>query len=108
MEHRGASVLHRLANAIEREAPEQLGSPDAHAEELYVRVIIEEERSREDRKDLERYTETQLCASLLNLASDIERRARLNFTLESDVEKLVGNLSTGTIARTEETVARID
>jgi multidrug resistance protein MdtO len=99
VEERASSVLHGLANAIEGESPEQLSSWNVRAEELRATVSREEEKSR-DSQDLQNYTEMRLCASLLDVASDLERRARLNFVLETGVAKVSNNWSAGTIAET--------
>ncbi len=42
VEERASSVLHGLANAIERKSPEELSSWNAHTEELRTKVSIEE------------------------------------------------------------------
>jgi multidrug resistance protein MdtO len=81
-----SSALHRLANAIEKEAAEELSSWNAHADEVREKVSIEGEKVK-DEKDQQRYTEVRLCISLLDLASDLERRARLNFTLDPILER---------------------
>jgi multidrug resistance protein MdtO len=80
-----SSALHRLANAIENESDEELSSWNSHIDEVRERVSIEGEKVK-DEKDQERYTEVRLCISLLDLASDLERRARLNFTLDPMLE----------------------
>jgi len=61
---------------------------------------MEEEKSR-DGKDQQKHTEIRLCASLLDVASDLERRARLNFALETDTANLDGSWPIGTIAETK-------
>jgi multidrug resistance protein MdtO len=99
VEERASSVLQRLANAIEAEKPELLSSSDEHAE-LRAKVIVEEEKSR-DRSDLQKHTEMRLCAALLDVASDLERRARLNFTLEAGTAETIENWSVGPIAKTQ-------
>jgi multidrug resistance protein MdtO len=90
VEEKASSVLYGLANAIEGESREQLTSWDAHAEELRAKISIEEQKSR-DGKDLQKHTEIRLCASLLDVASDLERRARLNFVLETSAANVDGN-----------------
>ena len=50
----------------------------------------------------------RLCASLLDLASDLERRARLNFTLDTGVGKPIGNWSAGAIAKAQGTASGVD
>jgi multidrug resistance protein MdtO len=95
VEERASSVLHGLANAIEGESPELLSSWNVGAEELRAKVSTEEAKSR-DGKDLARNTEMRLCASLLDTASDLERRAGLNFVPEAGVAKVIGNWSIGT------------
>jgi multidrug resistance protein MdtO len=99
VEERASSVLQGLANAIEAASSEQLSSWDVRAEELRAKVSIEETKSR-DVKNLSRHTEMRLCASLLDVASDLERRARLNFVLETGVAKVMDNWSVGTITET--------
>jgi multidrug resistance protein MdtO len=99
VEERASSLLHGLADAIEREFSEQLSSGDARTEELLAKVAIEEAKSR-DEKNLPKHTEMRLCAALLNVASDLEQRARLNFVLETGAAKTIDSLSVGTIAQT--------
>ena len=82
VEERASSVLNGVADAIERESPEQLSSRNARTEELRAKVSIEEAKSREA-KNRRKHTEMRLCAALLDVASDLERRARLNFVLET-------------------------
>ena len=96
VEESASSVLHGLANAIERESPGELSSWNAHTEEVREKVSIEGEKLK-DEKDQQRYTEMRLCASLLDLASDLERRARLNFALDTGVGSAIGNWSAGAI-----------
>jgi multidrug resistance protein MdtO len=96
VEERASSVLHELANAIERESAEELSSRNDRTEELRERVSIVGEKLK-DGKDQQWYTEMRLCASLLGLASDLERRARLNFTLDAGVGNAIGNWSPGPI-----------
>jgi len=107
MEEQASSVLHGLANAIEGEAPEQLSSRNTHAGELHARVLIEEEKSR-DRNDLRKQTEMRLCTSLLDLVSHLEGQARLNFMLESGIEKTVGDWPIRTVAMAEGRAPRVD
>jgi multidrug resistance protein MdtO len=99
-----SGVLRGLADAIEGESPERLMSWNVCAEDLRAKLSIEGEKSR-DGKSLEQSTEIRLCVSLLDLASDLERRARANFALETDAGKASGNSSVGTIAGTEGTAA---
>jgi multidrug resistance protein MdtO len=84
VEEGASSVLHGVANAIEAESLEPLSSQNVRTEELRANVSIEEAKSR-DEKNLPKHTEMRLSASLLDVASDLERRARLNFVLETDV-----------------------
>jgi multidrug resistance protein MdtO len=107
VEEQASSVPFGLANAIEREAAEQLSLWDMHAEELRARVQIEEERSK-DRQDRQSHIEMQLCGSLLGLASHLEWRARLNFALEAGGQEVAGSWPIGTIGKTVDTVSRVD
>ena len=50
----------------------------------------------------------RLCISLLDLASDLERRARLNFTLDPDVRQAIGSWSVDAIAKVQRTPPRLD
>jgi len=100
-------VLRELANAIEGELREQLTSWDAHSEELRAKISIEEQKAR-DGKDLQKHTEIRLCASLLDVASDLERRARLNFVLETSNANVDGNWHVGTIAEIQGSFSRVD
>jgi multidrug resistance protein MdtO len=94
----GASrVLNGVADAIEAESPEQLSPQNARTEELRAKVSIEETKSR-DAKNLAKHTEMRLCASLLDVASDLERQTRLNFVRETGVAKGIGKWSVGTLA----------
>jgi multidrug resistance protein MdtO len=88
VEERASSVLLGLANAIEAESPEPLLSLNVPIEELHTKVLIEETKSR-DAKNLPRYTVIRLCASLLHVASDLERRTRLNFARENGVPEAI-------------------
>lgn len=99
VEHGASSVLHGLANAIEAESSESLSSSNAHIERLRAKLSIEEKKSR-DAKDLPQHTEMRLCASLLDMAYDLERRARLNFVLETGIEKAIDSWPFRTIAET--------
>jgi len=94
VEESASSVLYGLANAIELESFEQLTSWDAQAEELRAKTLMEEQKSR-DGKDLQKHTEIRLCASLLNVASDLERQARLNFAPEAKAASADGNWPVG-------------
>ena len=107
VEERASGVLHGLANAIERGSAEELSSWNARTEEVRAKISIEEEKSR-DGKDQQRYTEMRLCASLLDLASDLERRTRLNFTLDTGVGKPIRNWSGGAIAKAQGTASGVD
>jgi multidrug resistance protein MdtO len=99
VEREVSGVLHGLADAIEAESPEPLAARTARIEELHAKVTLEETRSR-DAKDLPKHTEMRLCASLLHLASDLERQAKLNFALETGVVTASGAWPAGTIAET--------
>ena len=99
VEERVSSALHGLANAIEEGSPKQLSSWSLGAEELRARVSIEEAKSREA-KDLPRFTEMRSCASLLDVASDLERRARLNFMLETGAANPIDSWSVDPITET--------
>jgi multidrug resistance protein MdtO len=99
VEEYASAVLHGLANAIEAESPEALSSLTARIEELHAKVSIEEAKSR-DAKNLPKHTEMQLCASLLHIVSDLERRTRLNFALENGVPEAIEKWSAATIAET--------
>jgi len=90
VEEYASSVLQGLANAIEREAPEELSSSKVHTEKLRERLQNEDEKS-EEMKDRHRDTEVRLCASLLEITSHLEWRARLNFVLETGGEEAIGN-----------------
>jgi multidrug resistance protein MdtO len=97
VEKYASNVLQSLANAIEREAPEQLSSSNLYAEELRERVQSEDEKS-ERMNAPQKHTEMRLCASLLEIASHLERRARLNFVVETGGKEVAGNWP---IVRTE-------
>ncbi len=99
VEEMASSVLHGLANAIETESTEPLSSLSPRIEELHAKVLMEEAKSR-DAKDLLKHTEMRLCASLLHLASGLERRTRSNFALQSSTAKGIGIWSVRTIAET--------
>ena len=95
-----SSVLHGLANAIETESTEPLSScRSPRIEELHAKVLMEEAKSR-DAKDLLKHAEMRLCASLLHLASGLERRTRSNFALQSSTAKGIEIWSVRTIAET--------
>ena len=96
VEENASSVLRGLADALERESPRELSSRHAHTEQVRARVSLEGEKVK-DEQDQQRYTETRLCASLLDLASDLERRARLNFALDTDVASAIENRSVGAL-----------
>ncbi|QNI30492.1 FUSC family protein [Alloacidobacterium dinghuense] len=99
VEEQASSVLHGIANAIESEAPEQLSRRNVDAQELRARVFIEEEKSR-DWKDRWKQIEMRLCASLLEIASHLAWRARLNLALEVGDEEAVGDWPIGKIVET--------
>jgi multidrug resistance protein MdtO len=107
VEETASGVLYGLANAIERESAEELSPWPARAEEVRAKVSMEEEKLR-DGDSRQRYTEMRLCASLLGLALDLERRARLNFALGSGAGKAVENWSSGVIAKVRGTVSGVD
>ncbi len=96
VEENASSVLHGLANAIERDSLGELSSRNAHTEQVRARVSLEGEKVK-DEQDQQRYTETRLGASLLDLASDLERRARLNFALDTGVASAIENRSVGAL-----------
>jgi multidrug resistance protein MdtO len=89
-------ALHRVANAIETESAEELSSGTARTEEVREKVFIEGERVK-DRENQQRYTEMRLSASLLDLASNLERQARLNVTHHAGVGDSIGAWSVGPI-----------
>jgi multidrug resistance protein MdtO len=97
VEETASALLRGLADAIERESPEPLSSWSAGAEELRARISIEEAKVR-DENNLSKYTEMRLCVSLLDLASDLERRARSNYALEANAANSGGISSVGIIA----------
>jgi len=96
VEEKASSVLHGLANAIEEESVEKISSWNARSEDVRTTVSIEEGRLKEG-KDQQRYTEIRLCASLLDLASDLERRARWNFTHDAGVGDPINDWSVAAI-----------
>jgi multidrug resistance protein MdtO len=96
VEERVSSMLYGLANAIEEESREQLSPSNVQTEELRMKLSMEEEKSR-DGKDQQIHTEIRSCASLLDVASNLERRARLNFALEINTSNLDGNWPVGTV-----------
>jgi multidrug resistance protein MdtO len=102
-----SNVLNGVAAAIEAESPEQLSTQDARTEELRAKVSIEETKSRAA-KNLAKHTEIRLCASLLDVASDLERQTRLNFARETGVAKGIGKWSAGPFAGSQGTISRID
>jgi multidrug resistance protein MdtO len=104
VEQRASSVLNGMARAIEAESPEQLSLWNARDEELRATVSREEEKSR-DSQDIEKHTEMRLCASLLDMASDLERRTRLNFALEAGVTNAFDNWPVGAIAESQGAVS---
>lgn len=99
VEERASSVLHGLANAIEAESPEQLSPWTVSGERLRAQLSVEEAKARHG-KDLQKYTEMRLCASLLDVALDLERRARWNLALETGATKATNSSSVETIAET--------
>ena len=103
VEKYASGVLEGLANAIERESAEQLSS-SVNAKELRERVQSEDEKS-EEMNDLQKHTGMRLSASLLEIASHLEWRARLNFWLETEGKEAVGNWP---IVKTEAAVSRVD
>jgi multidrug resistance protein MdtO len=107
VQEQASSVLRGLANAIEREAPEQLSLRNKDAEGLRTRVFIEGEKSR-DGNDRRKHIEMRLCASVLEIASHLEWRVRLNCALETGVEEAVGDWPIGKIAETGETGSRVN
>jgi multidrug resistance protein MdtO len=97
VDERASGVLLRLANAIERESTEQLPLWQVSAGELRARVSIEETKSR-DENHLQEHSEIRLCGALLDVASDLERLARLNFTPENGAARVIGSWPVETIA----------
>lgn len=79
VEERASQVLYGLANVLEGESPDQFAP--WHAEELRAKISTEERRSRAG-NEVRRNTEMRLCSSLLDVASNLERRARLIFVPE--------------------------
>ena len=69
------------------------------AEDLRTRVAVEEVRSRHE-NNLAKHTEMRLCGALLDVASDLEQRARLNFIAETGIAIGIDNRSVRTIAET--------
>jgi multidrug resistance protein MdtO len=100
-------ALQRVANAIEKDSAEELSSWDDRAEEIRKKISIEGDRFK-DGANREIYTEMRLCASLLDLASDLEQRARSTFSLDADIEKATRHWSIGAIVEGHGTVTRID
>jgi multidrug resistance protein MdtO len=107
VEKRASSVLLQLANAIEAEEVEQLSSSDVRTEELRAKVSKEELRSR-DGKDRQKIIEMRLCGALLDLASHLQWRARLNFAAEAEDRGAAGNWPIGTIGKAVGPVARAE
>jgi multidrug resistance protein MdtO len=107
VEDEASSVLHEVANAIEGESLEQLSPRNARTEELLAKVSIEEEKSR-DAKNLAKHTEMRLCASLLDVASDLKRQARLNFVPNTGVENVIDKWSVGPFSGSQGSISRID
>ncbi len=95
VDEEASSVLHRLSNAIETESVEELSQWNAGMQEVRAKVSIE--REKED-KEQRMHTEMRLCLSLLDLASALERRARLNFTPDGGAGAEMGNWSLGAIS----------
>lgn len=89
VEVHASGALQGLANAIEREAPEELSSHRKEIEELRGKVFLEEERSRAG-NDRQRYIEMRLCASLLGIVSHLQWRSRLNFKIQAFEEGVTG------------------
>jgi len=104
---RGSDVLRGLARAIENERAKQLSFQDAYALELRSKVVAQEKGPR-DAIHLQKYTEMRLCLSLLDLASDLERRARSNFTPTTDIASRLGDSSGGTVAKIQSSASRVD
>lgn len=102
-----SSALLGIANAIGAEAAEQLSSSNVHGEELRARVRVEQEKST-DVKDRPKHIEMRLCASLLEIASHLEWRARLNFAQEASDGEAVGDWPVGTNGPTFGIVSRVD
>ena len=100
VEEQASRVLRGLANAIESEAPQQLSPRNEDTEELRTRVFVEEEKSRAG-EDRQKYIEMRLCASLLEIASHLQWRARLNLALEAGDEEAAGDWPVGKIVGTE-------
>ena len=67
---------------------------NARIEEVRARSINRRRQLR-DAKDQQKHTEMRLCASLLDLVSKLERRARLNFVQEAEVAKGIDKWSVG-------------
>jgi len=97
VEEQASNVLLGLANAIEGDAPTPRSED---AEVLRARVLIEEEKSREG-NDRQKNIEMRLCASLLEIASHLEWRVRLNLALEAGDEEVAGNWPFGPVVKME-------
>jgi multidrug resistance protein MdtO len=96
VEEQASSVLDWVANAVAGEAAEPLLSWEVRVEELRASVQIEEEKAR-NRNDRQKNIEMRLCGSLLDLATHLARRTRLNLALEAGGEEAVGGWLIGTI-----------
>jgi len=96
VEEQASRVLRGLADAIESEAPQQRPPQNEDTEELRTRVFVEEEKSRVG-EDRQKYIEMRLCASLLEIASHLQWRARLNLASEAGDKQVVEDRPTGKI-----------
>jgi multidrug resistance protein MdtO len=96
VDERASSVLRGVANAIESDSAEGLSCWNAHIKEIRTKVSIEEERVK-DGQDQQRYIEMRLCTSLLNLASGLERRGRLNFMADTGDPETTADWSVGVV-----------
>jgi multidrug resistance protein MdtO len=99
VEERSSEVLRELADAIEGASAQGLFSWNARTQELREKISREEDNMRLG-KDEQSYTQLRLCASLLDLASDLERRARLNFTADVEAGNAIGSWPSGAVAKT--------
>jgi multidrug resistance protein MdtO len=99
VEEQASRVLHGLASAIEGEAPGQLPTQHDDPEALRARVFLEEEKSRVESDD-SKYIEMRLGASLLEIASHLEWRSRLNLELEARDDGAARDWSAGKIVET--------
>ncbi len=100
VEESASSVLCGIANAIERESTEDISSRSAPTEDVREKVLIELEKLK-DPNEQQRYTEVRLCASFLDLAFNLERRALLNFTFDAGAQEAIGKLSIGATAKVQ-------